>query len=74
MLYLYIGVVYIRASKELKKLNASSRPPILRLYSDTLNGLLTIRAYGEEWTMMKKMFNRLDDNMRPFYTLWTTNR
>ncbi|KAG1469917.1 hypothetical protein G6F56_002980 [Rhizopus delemar] len=73
MLYLYIGVVYIRASKELKKLNASSRPPILRLYSDTLNGLLTIRAYGEEWTMMKKMFNRLDDNMRPFYTLWTTN-
>ncbi|KAG1520063.1 hypothetical protein G6F52_008021 [Rhizopus delemar] len=74
LLYLYIGIVYVRASRELKKLNASSRSPILRLYSDTLNGLLTIRAYGEEWTMMKKMFNKLDDNMRPFYTLWTTNR
>ncbi|GAA5816352.1 hypothetical protein MFLAVUS_009880 [Mucor flavus] len=74
LLYLYIGLIYIRASRELKRLNAESRPPIFHLYTDTLAGLATIRAYGEEWTMMKKMFVRLDDNMRPFYTLWTTNR
>lgn len=74
LLYLYIGLIYIRASRELKKLNAESRPPIFHLYTDTLAGLATVRAYGEEWTMMKKMLNRLDDHMRPFYTLWTTNR
>ncbi|RCI04069.1 hypothetical protein CU098_000751, partial [Rhizopus stolonifer] len=74
MMYFYVGVVYIRASRELKKLNTDSRPPIFHLYSDTLAGLATIRAYGEEWSMMKKMFTRLDDNMRPFYTLWNTNR
>jgi ABC-type multidrug transport system fused ATPase/permease subunit len=74
LLYFYIGLTYIRASRELKKLNAESRPPIFHLYTDTLAGLATVRAYGEEWTMMKKMFQRLDENMRPFYTLWTTNR
>jgi ABC-type bacteriocin/lantibiotic exporter with double-glycine peptidase domain len=73
-LYFYIGIMYIRASRELKKLNADSRPPIFHLYTDTLAGLVTVRAYGEEWNMMKKMFRRLDDNMRPFYTLWNTNR
>lgn len=73
-LYFYIGVMYIRASRELKKLNADSRPPIFHLYTDTLAGLATVRAYGEECNMMKKMFCRLDDHMRPFYTLWNTNR
>ncbi|KAF7724816.1 hypothetical protein EC973_000701 [Apophysomyces ossiformis] len=74
IVYGYIGMIYIRASRELKRLNADSRPPIYSLYSDTLTGLVTIRAYGEQWSMMKKMFQLLDDNMRPFYTLWTTNR
>ncbi|KAI9244357.1 ABC transporter type 1, transmembrane domain-containing protein [Phascolomyces articulosus] len=72
--YFYIGSVYIRASRELKKLNAASRPPIYSFYTDTLAGLATIRAYREERAMMKKMFQLLDDNMRAFYTLWTTNR
>ena len=66
--------MYIRASRELKRLNAISRPPIYSFYTDTLAGLATIRAYREERAMMKKMFQLLDDNMRAFYTLWTTNR
>ncbi|KAI7862297.1 ABC transporter type 1, transmembrane domain-containing protein [Spinellus fusiger] len=74
ILYIYIGRIYMRASGELKKLNANSRPAIVHLYTDTLAGLLTIRAYGEQRSMMRKMFQRLDENMRPFYTLWTTNR
>ncbi|KAJ8657898.1 hypothetical protein O0I10_006426 [Lichtheimia ornata] len=72
--YYYIGAVYIRTSRELKKLNASSRLPIYCLYSDTLSGLSTIRAYHEQRAMMRKMFQLLDENMRAFYTLWTTNR
>ncbi|KAI9321346.1 ABC transporter type 1, transmembrane domain-containing protein [Dichotomocladium elegans] len=72
--YYYIGVVYIRTSRELKKLNATSRLPIYSLYTDTLTGLATIRAFGEQRAMMRKMFQLLDENMRAFYTLWTTNR
>ncbi|KAL0088903.1 ABC transporter type 1, transmembrane domain-containing protein [Phycomyces blakesleeanus] len=74
LLYLYIGMIYIRASGELKKLNTDTRPAIVCLYADTLAGLSTIRAYREQRGMMRKMFQRLDENMRPFYTLWTTNR
>ncbi|KAI9031832.1 ABC transporter type 1, transmembrane domain-containing protein [Phycomyces nitens] len=74
LLYLYIGLIYIRASGELKKLNTDTRPAIVCLYADTLAGLSTIRAYKEQRGMMRKMFQRLDENMRPFYTLWTTNR
>lgn len=74
LLYFYIGLIYIRASRELKKLVAESRPPMFHLYTDTLEGQSTIKAYGKQGTMMQKMFSRLDDTVRPFYTLWTTNR
>lgn len=64
----------MRASRVLKKLNAASRSPIYTLYDDATAGLEVIRAYGETRAIMKKMFHLLDENMRPFYTLWTTNR
>ncbi|ORZ00940.1 ABC transporter type 1, transmembrane domain-containing protein [Syncephalastrum racemosum] len=72
--YAYIGALYIRASRALKKLNALTRPPILNFYTDTVAGLATIRAYGGEVAMMEKMLRLLDENMRPFYTLWVANR
>lgn len=72
--YAYIGALYVRASRALKKLNATTRPPILSFYADTVAGLATIRAYGGEVAMMEKMLRLLDENMRPFYTLWITNR
>lgn len=72
--YSYVGAIYIQASRQLKKMNVAARPPVYSLYTDTLEGLTVIRAYGEENAMLKKMFYLLDESMRPFFTLWSTNR
>lgn len=72
--YCIYGSTYIGASHQLKKLDALTRPLVYSMYTDSLAGLVTIRAYGKQQQMMKKMYQLLDDTMRPFYLLWTTNR
>ncbi|CAO3611821.1 unnamed protein product [Cunninghamella echinulata] len=74
LLYCLYGATYIRASHRLKKIESDSRPLVYKLYKDTLDGLITIRAYGKQRQMLGKMYQVLDDNMRPFYLLWATNR
>ncbi|KAI8341301.1 ABC transporter type 1, transmembrane domain-containing protein [Chlamydoabsidia padenii] len=72
--YCFYGSTYIGASHRLKKLETDTRPLVYSVYTDSLAGLVTIRAYGKQQQMMKKMYQLLDDTMRPFYLLWTTNR
>jgi ABC-type multidrug transport system fused ATPase/permease subunit len=58
----------------LKRINSVTRSPIFSQFSETLVGVTTIRAYGQEKPFMSEMLNRLDENMRSYYTLWTINR
>ncbi|KAM3589807.1 hypothetical protein VKS41_000661 [Umbelopsis sp. WA50703] len=74
IIYIFIGTYYVRASRELKRINSVTRSPIFSQFSETLIGVTTIRAYGQEAPFMNEMLNRLDENMRSYYTLWTTNR
>ncbi|KAI8581235.1 hypothetical protein K450DRAFT_233756 [Umbelopsis ramanniana AG] len=74
IIYIFIGTYYVRASRELKRINSVTRSPIFSQFSETLVGVTTIRAYGQEKPFMSEMLNRLDENMRSYYTLWTTNR
>ncbi|CAO3660699.1 unnamed protein product [Umbelopsis vinacea] len=74
IVYIFIGTYYVRASRELKRINSVTRSPIFSQFSETLVGVTTIRAYGQEKSFKNEMLNRLDENMRSFYTLWTTNR
>ncbi|RUP45403.1 glycosyl hydrolases family 2, TIM barrel domain-containing protein, partial [Jimgerdemannia flammicorona] len=74
ILYLIIGTLYIRASRELKRINSITRSPVFSQFTETLIGVSTIRAYGEEDRFMKEILVRLDNNIRPFYLLWMCNR
>ncbi|KAF9541718.1 hypothetical protein EC957_002737 [Mortierella hygrophila] len=73
-IYLVIAMLYVPVSRDLKRLNSNSRSPILNHFSETLNGLVTIRAYGFESRFLAKNLVTLDDNNRTFLLLWSTNR
>ncbi|ORY50925.1 hypothetical protein BCR33DRAFT_712882 [Rhizoclosmatium globosum] len=71
---LHIGKLYLNASRELKRLESVSRSPIYNQFSETLNGVATIRAYRQQNRFLAQNNAKVDTNHRFFYTLWAGNR
>ncbi|KAJ3161243.1 hypothetical protein HK101_000842 [Irineochytrium annulatum] len=72
--YVFVAMRYLAVSRELKRLESTTRSPIYSIFSESLTGAATIRAYGAEARFMKENFRRLDTNHRPYYYLWSSNR
>ncbi|GMM34412.1 hypothetical protein DASC09_017370 [Saccharomycopsis crataegensis] len=73
MFYL-IAVFYLTLSRELKRYESISRSPIHQHFSETLIGVTTIRAYGDEHRFMRQNLDKIDKNNGPFFYLWVANR
>ena len=69
-LFTIIGMAYLRSSVELKRLESVSRSPIFQHFGETLNGVSTIRAYGDEQRFIRENLRKINDNNRPFILLW----
>ncbi|GAA6053294.1 hypothetical protein JCM3770_006670 [Rhodotorula araucariae] len=72
--YWVLGQIYLASSRELKRFESVTRSPIFSVFGESLQGVATIRAYGDASRFMKQIFGLLDDNNRPFFTLWAVNR
>ncbi|KAI8099375.1 uncharacterized protein BX664DRAFT_321113 [Halteromyces radiatus] len=72
--YFLIGTYYLRISRELKRLNSVSRSPIYSHFTESLVGVTTIRAFGQQKKFLLTMYDKLDTYVAPFYLLWMTNR
>ncbi|KAF9585632.1 hypothetical protein BGW38_001455 [Lunasporangiospora selenospora] len=72
--YLVVGRLYISSSRELKRLHSVSRSPIYSMFGETLAGVATIRAFGEQGRFMSDLLTKIDESNRPFYFLWIANR
>ncbi|POY72105.1 hypothetical protein BMF94_4837 [Rhodotorula taiwanensis] len=65
--YVFLGYLYVTASRELKRLESIAKSPIFSVFGESLHGVATIRAYGDASRFMKQIFELLDDNNRPFF-------
>lgn len=74
VLYALVGNFYLATSRELKRLDSISRSPIYQHFSETLVGVTTIRAYGDESRFLQENLQKIDDNNKPFFYLWVANR
>ncbi|KAI9758557.1 MAG: hypothetical protein M1835_000589, partial [Candelina submexicana] len=74
VIYFYIGKFYIRSSRDLKRLESVQRSPLYQQFGETLSGITTIRAYGDERRFIRDNLNRVNTHSRPFISLWATNR
>ncbi|KAL2912111.1 Transporter of the ATP-binding cassette (ABC) [Polyrhizophydium stewartii] len=73
-LYVGIGLKYIRTSRELKRLDSTTRSPIFSHFGETINGAATIRAYAAQDRFTKEIQSRIDKNNLAFFNLWVSNR
>jgi ATP-binding cassette subfamily C (CFTR/MRP) protein 1 len=71
--YYFAQRYYIKTSRELSRLESTSRSPIYALFSETLDGLSTIRAYGAEQRLIHKNDALLDTNVQSFFLNFSAN-
>jgi ABC-type multidrug transport system fused ATPase/permease subunit len=74
LIYFIIGKVYINASRDLKRLESVQRSPLYQQFGETLSGMTTIRAYGDERRFIRDNLNQVNTHSRPFIYLWAANR
>ena len=74
ILYYLVGYFYMAGSRELKRFESISRSPIHQHFSETLVGITTIRAFGDERRFMQENLEKIDENNKPFFYLWVANR
>ncbi|GBC08504.1 hypothetical protein RclHR1_08170012 [Rhizophagus clarus] len=72
--YLWVGKVFADASRELKRLDSVTRSPLYSHFTETLIGVVTIRAYGATRRFMQEMLKRIDDHNRPAFYLMLIRR
>ncbi|KAJ1562525.1 hypothetical protein HK405_011074 [Cladochytrium tenue] len=72
--YRSITILYLNASRELKRLESLSVSPVISNFSESLNGASTIRAYGLTDKFLEKNERLVDAKNRCFYHLWASNR
>ncbi|TDZ68325.1 ATP-dependent bile acid permease [Colletotrichum trifolii] len=72
--YWFVGSFYLRASRDLKRLESVQRSPLFQQFGETLSGMTTIRAYGDERRFIRENLSKINVQARPFIYLWAANR
>lgn len=73
-LFYLVAVFYLRASRDLKRLESVQRSPLFQQFGETLSGMTTIRAYGDERRFIRDNLTKINTQSRPFIYLWACNR
>ncbi|XP_017479612.1 PREDICTED: multidrug resistance-associated protein 1-like [Rhagoletis zephyria] len=74
ILYYIIQRVYIASSRQLKRIESTTRSPIYNHFAETVNGASSIRAYGVQERFIADSNNRIDHNNTCFYASITASR
>lgn len=74
MLYVYYQQFYMQTLRELKRLELVTRSPIFAHFQETLNGITTIRGYGQEQRFMRLNEIKVDNNLGAYHPTVNCNR
>lgn len=68
-----IGKLYINTSRDLKRLESVQRSPLYQHFEESLNGVVTIRAYNHEKRFLDDARDKLDKHSQAYFYLWAAN-
>ncbi|CAE6451725.1 unnamed protein product [Rhizoctonia solani] len=59
-LHVWFSGGYVSASRDLRRIEATTRSPVVASFSELLAGIVTVRAFGAERVFLRNMYKRLD--------------
>ena len=65
---------FAASSRELKRLEGTSRSPMYSVFSEVLMGLSTIRSFAKDEDFLSKHFSICDTNSKIFFLFWMSSR
>lgn len=66
--------VYLRTSSQIRLLELAAKGPLFTQFSETVDGLATIRALGWQHELKKQQYQLIENSQKPFYLLLTIQR
>jgi ATP-binding cassette subfamily C (CFTR/MRP) protein 1 len=67
IIYIIIQQIFRRIIREIKRIRSNSKSPMFSNFSESLNGLSTIRAYSLNKTFEKNFENKIDVMQKPIF-------
>nr|KAG5713488.1 hypothetical protein BaRGS_025036 [Batillaria attramentaria] len=74
ILYFLVQRFYVATSRQLKRLESTSRSPIYSHFGETITGAITIRAFQQEQRFIEQSENKVDENQVCYYPSIVSNR
>lgn len=72
--YYFIQRLYIASSRQLKRIESTTRSPIYNHFNETVQGVSSIRAYSVQDKFIADCNRRIDMNVSCFYSSFTASR
>ncbi|KAJ2737623.1 hypothetical protein H4R23_001706 [Coemansia sp. Cherry 401B] len=72
--YRYLQQRYLYSSRELRRLDSTTRSPIFAHFQESIGGVSTIRAYSQQPRFIYENEHRVEQNIRAYYTYLSLNR
>ncbi|PYH86162.1 multidrug resistance protein MDR [Aspergillus uvarum CBS 121591] len=70
----WIQKFYLRSSRQLRHLELEAKSPLYTQFTETLSGLITIRAFGWQDSLQAEHRDLLQASQRPYYFLFVIQR
>lgn len=70
----WIQRFYLRTSRQIRLLDLESKSPLYKHFTETIEGISTIRAFGWQSTFDQAAIHHLDYSQRPYYLLFCIQR
>ncbi len=74
VIYYREGRVYGATSRDMRRLDSTTKSPLYALYSEVVSGVQVLRAYGASTQSLRLMLSIADTNTGAFIWFWCLNR
>ena len=74
VIYYWVQRIYISTSRQLKRIDSTTRSPIYNHFSETVNGMTSIRAFSASQQFIDESNRRVDANHKCYYPTFTALR
>lgn len=72
--YRRAAIAYLNTGRDIRRMESNTQSPIFSNFSELLDGIVTVRAFGVESRFLEDLYAKVDLATVMWYTYWMTNR